>query len=275
MPANKPKRERPSGQAKLKAKRSLGQNFLVDPPVTAKIIEAFDPQPDDAVVEIGPGHGALTELLVDEVGHFVALEFDRHLAELLRRRFADRENFTLIEGDALLTDFGRLAKQVGRPLRLIANLPYNVSTAILQRLFESAATFSDCVLMFQREVVDRITAEPGTKDRGYLSVMTEAYFRVERLFDVSPVAFRPVPKVWSAVVRLTPRSDPPLDRDSFRHLVAASFRQKRKTIVNNLKTAIPDAQTLLAASGIAPGRRAETLDRDEWRRLADSCAQKV
>src|SRR5688572_1814507 len=146
------------------AKRSLGQNFLVDRNVVAKILDAFKAAAGDTVLEIGPGRGALTEGLVETAGKLLVLEFDNALAEDLRRRFVDRSNFTLVKGDALHLDFSALSP--GKQLRLISNLPYNISTAILQRLFDHASVFSDCLLMFQREVVERITAEPGTKDRG-------------------------------------------------------------------------------------------------------------
>lgn len=253
----------------LKGKRSLGQNFLVDRSVIERIIEAFDPKAEDVVLEIGPGYGALTERLVDKVGKLSALEFDRSLARMLREKFNSRSTFTLIEDDALHIDFTNLVSG-SEKLKLIANLPYNISTAILQRLFEVPNLFSECLLMFQKEVVDRIAAPAGTRDRGYLTVMTSAYFSVERLFDVAPGAFQPTPKIWSSVVRLTPVSSPPAHPDSFRHLVGISFAQKRKTILNNLKTQVPNADKLLIASQIDPKRRAESLQLEEWERLVDA-----
>ena len=248
------------------AKRSLGQNFLVDPNIVDRIIDAFDPRADDAVLEIGPGRGALTEKLASRVGKLFALEFDRQLAQLLREKMSDSQNFAVVEDDALAIDFRGLASP-GDKLRLIANLPYNISTAVLQRLFEFQDVFSDCVLMFQREVVNRITAPPGTKERGYLTVLTEAYFSVEYLFDVPPDAFRPAPKVWSSVVRLRPKAETPADPVAFRELVSAAFGQKRKTILNNLKAKFPDAESVLRASEIEPARRAESLELAEWFRL--------
>lgn len=251
------------------AKRSLGQNFLVDPNIVDRIIDAFDPRPEDTVLEIGPGHGALTEKLVDRVDKLFALEFDNRLARLLREKISDRANFAVVEDDALTIDFRSLSSP-GYKLRLIANLPYNISTAVLQRLFEFPDVFSDCVLMFQREVVERITARPGTKERGYLTVLTEAYFSVEYLFDVPPGAFRPVPKVWSSVVRLRPKAETPADPAAFRELVSVAFGQKRKTILNNLKSKYPDAEGVLRASEIEPARRAESLELVEWLRLVRS-----
>jgi 16S rRNA (adenine1518-N6/adenine1519-N6)-dimethyltransferase len=199
-----------------------------------------------------------------------ALEFDRDLSRRLAARFDDRPNITVIEDDALSVDLAALRRETDRPIRLIANLPYNISTVILQRLFDVTSVFSDCVLMFQREVVERITAEPATSDRGYLTVMTEAYFNVEYLFDVPPSAFQPQPKVWSSVARLTPKLAAPENPQAFRHIVGISFAQKRKTIFNNLRAVVPNAGELLVASEIDPGRRAETLTGDEWRRVVDA-----
>ncbi len=250
------------------AKRSLGQNFLVDRSTIDRIVSAFDPRNEDIVLEIGPGHGALTQELLGRVAKLYVLEFDDALAARLQSVYGERTDFAVLHSDALEFDFKSIAPEAGK-LRLIANLPYNISTAILQRLFEYVDVFSDCVLMFQREVVDRITAVPGTKARGYLSVLTEAFFHAEKLFDIRPEAFRPAPKVWSSVVRLTPH-DRPIDIDpSFSRLVARGFEQKRKTILNNLRASYPSAEHALEAAGIEPRRRAETLSLDEWLRLAD------
>lgn len=256
-------------QPPLTGKKSLGQNFLVDQKAIDRIVGEFAPHQDDVVLEIGPGHGALTGGIVGRVGRLVALEFDRMLAARLRARFGERPDFTVIEEDALSFDFRSVVPHEGVQIRLIANLPYNISTAILQRLFDVHGTFSDCVLMFQREVVERITAKPGTKDRGYLTVLTEAYFESERLFDVPPSAFQPAPKIWSSVVRLTSKSTPPVSK-GFSQLVAASFAQKRKTIANNLKIAFPNSLQALVDSDIDPRRRAETLTLEEWLRLSEA-----
>lgn len=250
------------------AKRSLGQNFLIDQDVIERILGAFDPTEHDIVLEIGPGRGALTERLIERSGRVYALEFDRDLAPLLRQKFAKHENFSLIEGDALKLDFAGLEREGGK-LRLIANLPYNISTAILQRLFSFPEIFEDCVLMFQREVVERITAVPGTSARGYLTVLIEAHFQVEKLFDVPPTAFRPVPKVWSSVVRLLPNERSIPHEELFREVVGAGFAQKRKTILNNLKSKYPNSEQVLGLAGIDAKRRAETLSLDEWIRLTE------
>ncbi len=250
------------------AKKSLGQNFLEDRGVIEKIVRAFDPTLEDTVLEIGPGRGALTELLVERAGRVCALEFDRELVPLLEDRFREHGNFTLVQGDALKIDFRDIVRD-SKKLRLIANLPYNISTAILQRLFSYADIFEDCVLMFQREVAERITAKPSTSERGYLTVLIEAHFSVERLFDIPATAFRPVPKVWSSVVRLVPNDRSVPNVKLFREIVAAGFAQKRKTILNNLKMRYPNSGLALLSSGIDARRRAETLTLDEWLRLAE------
>ena len=250
------------------AKKSLGQNFLVDPSVIDQIVSALDPHSEDVLVEIGPGHGALTERLAERVGHLYAFELDTELARGLAEKFRDNDSIQVFEADALSVEFEKLA--AGRKLRLVANLPYNVSTAILRHLFASADVFQDCVLMFQREVVERIAAVPGSKERGFLSVLTQAHFDVEKLFDVPPAAFRPVPKVWSSVARLVPRTERPFDPPVFEEVVSVSFRQKRKSILNNLRDSWPDAGSVLPEIGIDPRRRAETLTLDEWTRLASA-----
>ena len=253
------------------AKRSLGQNFLVDKNVVSRILDSFQAGATDTVLEIGPGRGALTDELVKSAGKVIVIEFDTQLAELLRTRFADAGNFSLVESDVIETDFRELA--AGHSLKLVSNLPYNISTAVLQKLFDYRDVFSDCVLMFQREVAERITAGPGSKSRGYLTVMTEAYFRVVRLFDVPPGAFLPPPKVWSSVVRLLP-TDTTIERpEEFSRLVSAGFAQKRKTIANNLKIYSPSYGSALEKTAIDAGRRAETLTLEEWLRLHEVFGQ--
>ena len=158
----------------------------------------------------------------------------------------------------------------GTKAKLVANLPYYISTAILQRLSEQRHLFSELVLMFQREVVERITAKPGNSERGYLTVIVEASFDVEKLFDVPPTAFRPVPEVWSSVVTLIPKPGPAFDEAVFGKIVSAAFAHKRKTILNNLKTSINDADICLARAGIDTKRRAESLTLGEWAKLTES-----
>ena len=194
----------------LRAKKSLGQNFLVDETQARRIVGAVAPRAGETVVEIGPGRGALTAALVESGARVVAVEFDRDLAALLRGRFGGRENFTLVEADALEVDFCA-AVEPAASARVVANLPYNISTAILQRLIEQRRCIAEMILMLQREVVERIAAPAGASERGFLSVLVEAYCEVEPLFDVEPRAFRPVPKVWSTVALLRARARIPVE----------------------------------------------------------------
>lgn len=250
-------------------KRSLGQNFLSDPNYIAKMIAAVAPSPGDTVVEIGPGRGALTERLVDSGARVIAIELDRDLIAPLRERFGGNEDFRIIEQDALTVDFREVLPAYAASVKLAANLPYYISTAILQRLAEQREHFSSLVLMFQREVVDRITAKPGNSDRGFLTVLVETAFETGKLFDVPPNAFRPAPKVWSSVVKLTPKPGTGRE-DELRRLLSVAFAQKRKTLANNLKQAVPDHIEALEAAEISPTRRAESLNLDEWRRLVET-----
>lgn len=251
------------------AKKSLGQNFLIDRTVIRRIHEAVDPEPADLVFEIGPGRGALTDGLVASGAKIIAIELDRELVPLLREQFAESSNFSVIEANALTVDFHELIEKTspGKTAKLAANLPYYISTAILQRLIEQRECFSQMVLMFQREVVDRIAAKPGDSERGFLSVLCEAFLRVEKLFDVPPEAFKPRPKIWSSVVRLVPIESEVQDAEAFRRIVSASFSQRRKTILNNLRPVVPNAAAVLEHAGIDPSRRAETISKDEWLRL--------
>src|SRR5450432_425951 len=185
--------------------KRLGQNFLVNRGVVDRILNALALRKDETIVEIGPGQGALTAGLVERAGRVVAIEFDRQLIPILHHQFASATNFKLIEADALTTDFAAVI-QPALKARVVANLPYNISTAILQRLIEQRECVNEMVLMLQREVVDRITAQPGSTERGFLTLLVEAYCEVEKLFDVAPGSFRPVPKVWSSVIRLRPRA---------------------------------------------------------------------
>jgi 16S rRNA (adenine1518-N6/adenine1519-N6)-dimethyltransferase len=248
---------------KIRAKKSLGQNFLHDASVIKRIVGALNIDAKDTVIEIGPGTGALTEELVKKGAKVVAVEFDRELVPLLEQQFRYDENFSLVNTDALNVDFSTIVAEP-QGVKLVANLPYNISTPILQRLIEQRHMFSTLVLMFQREVVERIVAKPATKDRGYLSVIAQTAFDIEYLFDVSPSSFRPVPKVWSSVIRLTPKPAFVGDEAIFRKVVSQSFAQKRKTILNNLKSIYDNAGFILESADIDGIRRAETLTLEEW-----------
>jgi 16S rRNA (adenine1518-N6/adenine1519-N6)-dimethyltransferase len=253
------------------ARKRFGQNFLHDPRVIADIVAAVAPQPDDALVEIGPGRGALTAPLLELCGHLDAIEIDRDLAAELRLRFADRR-LTLHEADALRFDFAALAAQRGRKLRVIGNLPYNVSTPLLFHLLDAHAAIADLHIMLQKEVIDRICAAPGSGAYGRLTVMLAPWVIAERLFDVGPGAFRPAPQVWSAVARLTVRAQPAFAVDQrYARVVAAAFSQRRKTLRNALRLML-DAATITAC-GIDPGVRPETLTPREFAALAGALAE--
>jgi 16S rRNA (adenine1518-N6/adenine1519-N6)-dimethyltransferase len=255
------------------SKKSFGQNFLIDKNVVTKIIDALDLDKSDAIVEIGPGRGALTEELLARSGRVIAIELDRDLVPVLTEKFAGCSNFCLLNENALNVDFSELISGDFTKLKLVANLPYYISTAILQHLIASRQCFSEMVLMFQREVVERITAEPGSSDRGYLTVLVESVLSVERLFDVPPSAFSPRPKVWSSVARLSPLVEDPTftaHEDLFKSLVSVAFKQKRKTLLNNLKSFRVDIQSTLSNCDIDPQRRAETLTIHEWKQLTSA-----
>jgi 16S rRNA (adenine1518-N6/adenine1519-N6)-dimethyltransferase len=247
------------------AKRSLGQNFLSDRNYVQKIVSAIDPSPTDIVIEIGPGRGALTELLVATGARTIAIELDRDLIPLLESKFGPSGNFQLVEADALNIDFSTLVDVEGDKLKLVANLPYYISTAILQRLIDQRDAFSELVLMFQREVVERMTAKPGDPERGFLSVLVEAFLDVKRLFDVPPSAFRPVPKVSSTVVGIMPlAAKSPLD-EGFKELISHAFRQPRKTLFNNLKNVYPNINVVLSRCDVDPSLRPERLTQQQWK----------
>jgi 16S rRNA (adenine1518-N6/adenine1519-N6)-dimethyltransferase len=262
--------------------KRLGQHFLRDQRTIHRIIAALAPKADETIVEIGPGTGALTSHLVEHAGRVIAVEFDNKLAPLLQERFGGFRNFNLVMADALTVDL--CAEILPAPsARLVANLPYNISTAILQRLISQRDCLGEMVLMLQREVVERLLAPAGTSDRGFISVVVEAYCEAEKLFDVAPGAFRPPPKVWSSVMRLKfrPRINAEVtDHDVLWEVVSAGFAQKRKTILNNLRHASGRLQDLLKRNGGASivlckanvelQRRAETLTLEEWGKIVQA-----
>ena len=257
-----------SATASHTPRRRFGQNFLVDPHYIARIVDAVAPQRGDNVIEIGPGLAALTRSLVERAGHVTAIEIDRDLAARLAADFpADR--LTLVVADALRFDFATL----GDDLRVVGNLPYNISSPLLFHLAAHADRLRDLHVMLQREVVARMTALPDTPDYGRLSVMLQASFAVSRLFVVPAGAFRPAPKVESAVARLVPlreRKPAIVDEALFARIVAAAFGQRRKTLRNAL-AALCDA-TVLTAAGIDPAARGETLAVGDFVRLANALA---
>jgi 16S rRNA (adenine1518-N6/adenine1519-N6)-dimethyltransferase len=263
----------PAPRRKLARKR-FGQHFLHDPAVIARIVTALTVRPGDALVEIGPGRGALTRRLLDSpAASLDAIEIDRDLAQLLERELPPREGFTLHKGDALSVDFEALAQQRGRPLRVIGNLPYNISTPLLFHLLVPrngpATSLIDLHVMLQREVAARIAAQPGDDSYGRLTVMLAPWVQVEWLFDVGPGAFQPPPKVWSSVLRLT-LMRPTAFRVSpdYARVVGAAFAQRRKTLRNGLKGLL--SADAIAACGVDPLARPETLAPQQWNTLAES-----
>ncbi len=250
------------------AKKSLGQHFLHERGVIDKMLLAISPKPGDRFVEIGPGQGALTFPLLDRHGALTAIEFDRDLLEPLTAAAKAHGALTLIHSDVMNVDFTGLA--AGEPFRLVGNLPYNLSSPILFHALDHAASIRDMHFMLQKEVVDRMAAAPGSKVYGRLSVMLQAYCTVTSLFKVPPGAFRPPPKVDSAVVRLVPRPPERIGIDDprrFAEVVRAAFGQRRKTLRNALG-GVCDADRIVAA-GIDPQTRAEQLEVADFVRLAN------
>ncbi len=251
-----------------RAKKALGQHFLVDAHYVNRIVQAIRPQPADLMVEIGPGPGALTRPLLVTLPHLHVIELDRDMVPRLQGEFPP-ERLTVHQADALAFDFASL----GTDLRVVGNLPYNISSPLLFHLADYATGIRDLTFMLQKEVVDRMAAAPDTPDYGRLSVMLQARFRVEKLFVVPPGAFQPPPKVDSAIVRLTPlplEAVPYRDKKLFAEVVQRAFGQRRKTLRNTLKGLVDD--DLFAALGIDPRRRGETLSVGEFAQLANHLA---
>jgi 16S rRNA (adenine1518-N6/adenine1519-N6)-dimethyltransferase len=260
-----------SGAATLehRARKRFGQNFLHDRRVIERIVDAIDPRPGQAIVEIGPGQAALTRELVRRAGHITAIEIDRDLAAWLREQFTP-EQLTLVEADALKLDWSSLAAQ---PLRVVGNLPYNISSPLLFRLMEFAERVIDQHFMLQKEVVDRMVAPPGSKTYGRLSVMLQVRYRLTKLFDVPRGAFNPPPKVTSSIVRMVPRPAselPVIDFGCFGRVVAAAFNQRRKILRNALSEVA--GEEAFRTAGVDPLARAETLAVDDFVRLARAVA---
>ena len=251
-----------------RARKRFGQHFLHDQNVVQRIIGCIDPQATDHLVEIGPGLGALTLPLLRAAGRLEALEIDRDVIPRLVSSAAGIGELIVHETDALTFDLSTL-RQGNERLRVVGNLPYNISTPLLFHLLSARGVIADMHFMLQREVVARMAAEPDCGDYGRLTVMLAAYCRVEWLFDVGPGAFRPPPRVHSSIVRLVPHDEAPFkiaDPKRFSAVVSAAFGQRRKTLRNSL-SALVDAIGFETAD-IDPKRRAETLSPEEFARLA-------
>ena len=255
------------------AKKHLGQHFLHDRAIVEKIVLAVNPQPGDRLVEIGPGQGAITFPLLKKHGTLTAIEFDRDLIAHLAAAEREFGELSIVSGYVLGVDFTSLAgegRDVADQIRLVGNLPYNLSSPILFHALDHAAAIRDMHFMLQKEVVDRMAAGPGSKVYGRLSVMLQAYCRVVPLFKVPPGAFRPPPKVDSAVVRMVPRAPSEIgvsDAKRFAHVVRAAFGQRRKTLRNALQGVADTA--MIEAAGLRPDARAEQIDVAGFVRLAN------
>lgn len=254
------------------ARKRFGQHFLHERGVIDRILSTLAPQEDDRLVEIGPGQGALTTPLLDRVDRLSVVEIDRDLIAALEQHAEQDSRLEVIAGDALRIDYAELAQRRGGPLRLVGNLPYNISSSLLFALLASAAPITDMHFMLQKEVVDRMTAEPGGRDYGRLSVSVAARARAESLFDVGPGAFNPPPKVMSSVVRVTPRRpDFAIDDGAlFDRLVTAAFSQRRKTLRNAIRAYLSADE--IEVCDIDPTLRPERLAAADFARLANHAA---
>jgi 16S rRNA (adenine1518-N6/adenine1519-N6)-dimethyltransferase len=251
-------------------RKRFGQHFLHDTSVIARIVRAIDAKPDERIVEIGPGLGALTDALLECSDHLDVIELDRDLAAKLEHAHLDNPRLSVHTADALDFDFTRLVSP-GERLRVVGNLPYNVSTPLLFHLLEQSSIIADMHFMLQREVVNRLTAAPGGRTYGRLTIMVRLKCECEKLFDVAAGAFRPPPRVTSAVVRLRVRPEPAAqlsDPRAFERLIAHLFSRRRKTLRNSLRGRLDEAA--LDALGIDPQARPETLDLTQLAALANA-----
>jgi len=257
--------------AKHRARKRFGQHFLSDPGIIDAIVRAVHPTADDVIVEIGPGQGAITDALARSAGHLHAVELDRDLVARLRRRYEDNPNVTVHEADALQFDFASL----GDRIRVVGNLPYNISTPLLFHLLKFRNRILDMHFMLQKEVVDRMAASPGSKAYGRLGIMLGCHLNIESLFDVPREAFDPPPEVTSAVVRLDPL--PPgtfdiQDEAGLSTLVSTAFMQRRKTLRNSLKKSVEAID--FEAVGIDASQRPEQISIGDYIRLSNHLRQK-
>ena len=257
-----------SNKAGHQARKRFGQNFLHDPGVIERIVRSINPKPDDRIVEIGPGLGALTEELLAVNPRLQVVELDRDLIPVLRTKFFNYPEFRIHEADALKFDFSELAQD--GPLRIVGNLPYNISTPLIFHLLEQSGVVKDMHFMLQKEVVQRLAAGPGDNHYGRLGIMAQYFCRVQPLFEVGPGAFRPAPKVDSAIVRLVPHETlphPARDLASLQMVVRTAFNARRKTLRKSLGNLIRVEE--LQALGINDGLRPENLSLAEFVAIAD------
>jgi 16S rRNA (adenine1518-N6/adenine1519-N6)-dimethyltransferase len=269
----------------LKPKKSLGQNFLLHPHQARRIVDALEVTPQDVVVEIGPGLGALTVLLAETARGVLALEVDQALAAFLREElFAGQTKVRIVSEDVLKFDLTAFSREAGQPLKVVGNLPYHITSPLLFKLTAEKAALSLAVLMVQAEVGNRLLARPGGKDYGILSVMAQYHFRLSRLFTLGPANFYPPPQVNSVVLKLVPAKPDPeaTDEPTFSRVVKTAFAQRRKTLKNTLaaKAAVfglqpQDLLDILDQVGIEPGRRAETLSVAQFVEVSNKVSEQV
>jgi 16S rRNA (adenine1518-N6/adenine1519-N6)-dimethyltransferase len=266
---------------KIRPVKRLGQSFLIDPNVLAKIIKSAHIETEDVVVEIGAGIGVMTALIAKEAKNVIALEIDRAMIDILREELKEYSNIEIIETDVLRYDVASIRKGVQVPkLKIIGNIPYNISAPILFHLLDYRHLINSITIMLQKEVAERIAAIPGTKAYGTLSVILSMYFKVSKEFNVPAKCFYPPPKVDSTVLKMTVRDEPLVrlrNPDIFRHLVRTAFGKRRKTLINNIKNSNifylashEDLLQILKSQGIDGGRRGETLTAEEFGRLSNA-----
>ncbi len=254
------------------ARKRFGQNFLHDLGIISRIVASINPKPEDNLVEIGPGKGAITELLLAECPRLHVVELDRDLVPFLLASFSTFPEFHLHQADALKFDFSALATPEN-PLRVVGNLPYNISTPLIFHLLKLGSQIKDMHFMLQKEVVERMCATPDTKEYGKLSVMTQYHCQVEQLFNVPPECFVPRPKVESAIIRLQPYNHPPLEAlnvKTLEQIVNSAFQQRRKTLRNALKQWCTDKD--LETLGIDSSARAENISIEGFVKIANHCS---
>ncbi len=255
----------------------MGQHFLVDPNILNKVIRTAQVGKEDVVLEVGPGLGGMTLALAREVRKVIAVEIDAKLAAMLKEKVTGHRNVEVMEGDILKVDFEHISAAEGRPVKVVANLPYQISTPLLFRFIESKEMFSAFTLMVQREVAERMVAPPGRKEYGPLSIFVQLFLDASIRFFIKPSAFFPPPKVESAVVHMVWKKKPLIQRDDegwFKTVVRASFGYRRKTLINALRhseLSLPESVRLrMDKIGIDPRRRPETLTIEEFANLAEA-----
>lgn len=263
-------------------KKRFGQHFLKDLNIIRKIVNESGVSPDDTVIEIGPGLGDMTSVLALRAERVIAIEVDRELHSILLKRFEGTPNVDIINADILRFDLSKLLMGLGKRVKVVANLPYNISTPILFQFFEMKSCIESLTLMFQKEVADRLVAPPGTRDYGVLSIFAQLYTSPTLLFNVHPSAFTPQPKVHSAVVKLDVLQEPSVRADNeelMLRVVKAAFGQRRKTLLNALSSGLrlnkEFAEKALKGSGVDSSRRGETLTLSEFCKLSNELQKAI